>query len=1783
MKKLFALLASSLLALASSHAATLTISNQNALANGANGVADSTGALHSGSGAAGVIGRMTISDAAISAAALANNVSVIDAGFEAFASTSGTFTLNSLGSNGAFEVVKDFDTRASINSFGGSSIYLWIYKGASRATATEHFLVKLSSTFPTDSETEPPTGPLHLYLRPDTVVQVFAGVQSATTHDYGQGSGPLATFRTLPLNEAPVASAGVASGDEDAASITGTLTATDAESDPFTFAKVADPAHGSVTVLSNGSYTYIPAANYHGTDSFTFKANDGKDSNIATITITINSVPDAPVATGASKNAITGRDTTGQLVATDGDGDTLTYAKVADPTKGVVVVTTAGAYTYTPTPGQLGADSFTFKASDGAGDSNIATISLTIVANSTPEADEATFKGQRDDLIADTLTGSDADNDALTFAEGTPPTHGELELKSDGSFRYMPDSGYIGIDSFTFTVTDGYSASSPATATLVIGSAVPEWTWELGSQLAKQKGTYGTLQSPAPTNIPGARSDAASATDQAGHTYAFGGTGFGETAGPGLLNDLWLFDANTQRWSWIAGGKGINTPGIYGTLGSGNDNNNPGGRSGGSFWIDQAGDLWLFGGTGRDSTTTGNGALNDLWKYRFGSQQWTWKAGANTAKANGTYGTKGTSSAATTPGARSGAVTWIDASGNLWLHGGKGLGASGTTLSNLNDLWSYNTTTEQWTWISGSSAVDASGTYGSKGIAHPTNTPGGRNAAIGWTGHDGQLYLFGGQGRATAATLGYLNDLWRFDIASNSWTWLNGSNTTNVAGVYGSLGTGNDSNSPGARAGAVARLGADASLLLSQGQGSTGLFNDVWSYDSAANAWTWIKGSSKTNGAAVYGTQGTAAPSNTPGARRGALPASDSSGDLWLFGGVNGANSYNDTWSLDLPALPTVTLNAITAITDTTATVGLLVDNNGITTKGSLYFWPVTSPASITEIVLGTVGTTPGTADSAALTALTAGTRYAVQALVQSLEGESSSLIREFTTTGTGGAATANFELSSSNLNEGNLAATVRVVLSQPAAAPYTVTVGTSGTATPGSASDYIAPSATLAFTTGQLYADIAINLLEDIVIDGSETIILTLSAPTGGLALGSSIVHTITITDNDGAPSITTPPASRFAAVGASTTFSVVATGTPPLTYQWKKNGVNVAGATKADYTLAKVALTSIGNYTVEVKGAISPVATSTPAAELFVVDTASRSVAQVDGTSLLLTAKTAGAGLSYEWQKGSTSIGATTATTTLVNLASSDSGDYRCRVYKTGADELFTGITTLTVTSAAPVISSAALPSGYIGTPYSHQIAFTNLPAGTPTSVTITTLPAGLKVSATGLITGIPTAATLAAGVVTAKSITLAAKNASGTAIPVTSSITISPVPPAALGSYVATIERNTSLASNLGGRLDVTITSVGSFTAKLYNGAETYSNKAQLVITAPVMIGDQPGIAGAISFARKGLSSLAVAFTIALPANPLTTDATLTGSLSDGTPAHTAVIAGLRNPFSATNKATQFKNYYTFGLEIPAELAGDLQTPQGNGYGSFTVADLGTLTVAGRTADGIAYSAATITGYNGKVPSYAALAATTPGSLLGTPTLAVVNTSYTSLDGALSWSRSATPTTSKDQTYRSGFGPINLTIGGGNYVGPDSGGVIKVLTINNANNAKLTFAGSSLPSGEITFTAFSIRNLKPTGVVQTVTVTPFNATALPSNPNPYKVAFKLDAKPVGQFSGSFVLPHATASLVRTAKYQGMIIHRGVLFEAMGYFTLPQLPEPGQTLTTSPVLSGQVILSPP
>ncbi len=300
----------------------------------------------------------------------------------------------------------------------------------------------------------------------------FTGTVSFTfkVNDGTADSNVATVFVTVrPVNDAPVAAGQSLTTAEDSA-VSGTGAATDVDSPTLTFAVVASPAHGSLAFNpTTGAFTYTPNANFNGSDSFTFKANDGlADSNVATVSITVTAVNDAPVAQGQAVSTDEDAAVGGQLTATDIDSPTLTFAAVANPAHGTLTVNPNGTFTYTPSANFNGTDSFTFKASDGSADSNVATVSITVrPVNDTAVAASQSVSTNEDTPVGGAVTATDIDSPVLTFAVVAQPANGTLTLNpATGAFTYTPRTNFNGTDSFTFRANDGAANSNVATVTV---------------------------------------------------------------------------------------------------------------------------------------------------------------------------------------------------------------------------------------------------------------------------------------------------------------------------------------------------------------------------------------------------------------------------------------------------------------------------------------------------------------------------------------------------------------------------------------------------------------------------------------------------------------------------------------------------------------------------------------------------------------------------------------------------------------------------------------------------------------------------------------------------------------------------------------------------------------------------------------------------------------------------------------------------------------------------------------------------------------------------------------------------------------------------------------------------------------------------------------------------------------------------------------------------------------------------------------------------------------------
>ncbi len=395
---------------------------------------------------------------------------------------------------------------------------------------------------------------------------------------------------------------------------------------------------------------------------------------------------------------------------------------------------------------------------------------------------------------------------------------------------------------------------------------------------------------------------------------------------------------SANEWTWMGGSDTVGSsgliPGVYGTQGAAAPGNMPGSRVDAVSWTDGSGRFWLFGGL---YPTTPLQYLNDLWMFNPTTSEWTWMGGSSNASctatvgcgASGVYGTLQSPAAANMPGGREEAMSWTDNQGNFWLYGGDGFDSIGQ-LGVLNDLWEFNPTTGQWTWMGGNNTVPGNGygrggVYGTQGVFAAANNPGALMMANVWIDRSGNAWLFGGWGSDADGLNGLPNNLWELRPSTNEWAWMGGNSTFGSANpwyipsLYGTLATPAPGNTPGSRWQAASWTDSNGNLWLFGGQGydskgNSGYLNELWEFNTSTSEWAWMGGSQILNCTqygqgycdqpGVYGTLGTAASGNLPGSRAGGNYWTDSGGRFWLFGGygfdAKGVwSSLNDLWEFN--------------------------------------------------------------------------------------------------------------------------------------------------------------------------------------------------------------------------------------------------------------------------------------------------------------------------------------------------------------------------------------------------------------------------------------------------------------------------------------------------------------------------------------------------------------------------------------------------------------------------------------------------------------------------------------------------------------------------------------------------------------------------------------------------------------------------------------------------------------------------------------------------------------------
>ncbi|HNL13850.1 MAG TPA: tandem-95 repeat protein [Accumulibacter sp.] len=280
-------------------------------------------------------------------------------------------------------------------------------------------------------------------------------------------------FVVNAVNDAPTLGHQALSGPEDQV-VTGNLlaTAADIDSSTLTTRLVSGPAHGALSLNPDGRFSYTPAADWNGTDRFTYVVNDGElDSAQAEVVLTLTPVNDAPLVSPIVASLLEDGSLTLNFLAgaSDIDGDALT-ATPGTPQHGSLEKNADGSYTYRPAADYNGAEGFAFAVSDGQAETQ-ARVRLTITAvNDAPVArnDLATLAEDGRVTLALMSNDSDVEGDTLSLRILTQPAHGTLTQNADQTVTYVPFPDWSGEDSFTYVVNDGQIDSNTATARLVV-------------------------------------------------------------------------------------------------------------------------------------------------------------------------------------------------------------------------------------------------------------------------------------------------------------------------------------------------------------------------------------------------------------------------------------------------------------------------------------------------------------------------------------------------------------------------------------------------------------------------------------------------------------------------------------------------------------------------------------------------------------------------------------------------------------------------------------------------------------------------------------------------------------------------------------------------------------------------------------------------------------------------------------------------------------------------------------------------------------------------------------------------------------------------------------------------------------------------------------------------------------------------------------------------------------------------------------------------------------------
>jgi CshA-type fibril repeat protein len=288
------------------------------------------------------------------------------------------------------------------------------------------------------------------------------------------GNTAVASFNVTVLNVAPVVNDDYVVTDEDTALIIDVLANdSDANGDPLTVTSVSIPSHGTAVINPDGTITYTPGANFHGSDSLIYEVTDGNGGFASTaVHITVEAVNDAPEAVDDATSTLEDVPVVVPVLTNDSDLDGDAMIVVAAGNGAFGTASTDGTtVTYMPAPHAYGTDTLTYQISDGKGGYDEAVVTIEVISVNDPPAavDDIAMTDEDTAVTIDVLANdSDTEGDPLTVTSVSTPSHGTADINADGTITYTPAENFNGSDSLTYQVSDGNSGSASATVNITV-------------------------------------------------------------------------------------------------------------------------------------------------------------------------------------------------------------------------------------------------------------------------------------------------------------------------------------------------------------------------------------------------------------------------------------------------------------------------------------------------------------------------------------------------------------------------------------------------------------------------------------------------------------------------------------------------------------------------------------------------------------------------------------------------------------------------------------------------------------------------------------------------------------------------------------------------------------------------------------------------------------------------------------------------------------------------------------------------------------------------------------------------------------------------------------------------------------------------------------------------------------------------------------------------------------------------------------------------------------------